>query len=55
MLVKQPNGLFYIYDEFNLDENMSEEQFNKFLKEIGSKETYESIHRFDPLRVGYDV
>ena len=37
----------YVYDEFCPDKNMSEEQFNVFLKEIGSKETYEDIHRFD--------
>ena len=44
-----------VYDEFCPDKNMSEEQFNVFLKEIGSKETYEDIHRFDPWGVGYDV
>ena len=45
----------YVYDGFYPDKNMSEEQFNVFLKEIGSKETYEDIHRFDPWGVGYDV
>lgn len=40
---------------FYPDDNMSEEQFDEFLKEIDSKETYENIHRFDPWGVGYDV
>lgn len=45
----------YVYDDFCPDDNMSEEQFDEFLKEIDSKETYENIHRFDPWGVGYDV
>lgn len=36
-----------VYDGFLPDDNMSEKQFDKFLKEIGSNETYENIHKYD--------
>lgn len=53
--LKYARNIKFVYDEFIPSDDMSEEKFDEFLKEIGSKETYENIHKFDPYGDGYDT
>lgn len=43
--LKHSRNIKYVYKNFCPDENMSENLFDNFLKEVGSNETYESIHK----------
>lgn len=52
--LKYSENIKYVYENFYPNENMSMSKFNEFLKAIGSNETYESIHKFDPWGDGYD-
>ena len=54
-LIHAENDIQVVYDNFVPDDDyMSKEQFDQFLKEIGSSETYESIHKYDLWGEGYD-